>query len=155
MQEIIPPTKRGRGGARQGAGRPEGSRNEKTAAIARRALKDGISPIEVMLNNMRFWVEKTGAFEEKIMDILTNQELSIEDRKDLIKVLAQFVNARQSAQSCAVDAAPYCHQKLATLTVKPEGNTRNIKDITDQSSAKDAQDAWMAELARPTEMLPE
>ena len=41
------------GGARPGAGRKPGSRTEKTAEIALRAVSEGISPLEVLLQAMR------------------------------------------------------------------------------------------------------
>lgn len=41
------------GGRRPGAGRKPGSANQKTRAIADRAMAEGISPLEVMLNIMR------------------------------------------------------------------------------------------------------
>lgn len=43
----------GRGGARKGAGRKVGSSTKKTREIAEKALAEGISPLEVMLEAMR------------------------------------------------------------------------------------------------------
>jgi hypothetical protein len=42
-----------RGGRRLGAGRPVGSKNQRSAEIARAAAEAGITPIEVMLGAMR------------------------------------------------------------------------------------------------------
>jgi hypothetical protein len=42
-----------RGGKRRGAGRPVGSKNQRSAEIARAAAASGITPIEVMLGAMR------------------------------------------------------------------------------------------------------
>ena len=41
------------GGARKGAGRPKGSANKLTTEIAAKAMKGGITPLEVMLYAMR------------------------------------------------------------------------------------------------------
>lgn len=41
------------GGARPGAGRKPGAANQKTREVADKALKEGISPLEVMLMDMR------------------------------------------------------------------------------------------------------
>jgi hypothetical protein len=50
--------KMARGGARPGAGRKRGYLNEKNRQIAEEAAKLGITPLEVMLANMRYyWVE--------------------------------------------------------------------------------------------------
>lgn len=43
----------GRGGRRQGAGRPPGSATRKTREIADRAAEQGITPLEYMLQIMR------------------------------------------------------------------------------------------------------
>lgn len=42
-----------RGGTRPGAGRPKGSANKKTREIADRAAREGVTPLEVMLEDMR------------------------------------------------------------------------------------------------------
>ena len=44
-----------RGGKRLGAGRPQGSKNQRTVDLARAAAEAGITPIEVMLGTMQFW----------------------------------------------------------------------------------------------------
>ena len=43
----------GHGGKRRGAGRPPGSASKKTREIADKALAEGITPLEVMLEAMR------------------------------------------------------------------------------------------------------
>jgi hypothetical protein len=49
-----------RGGRRPGAGRPIGSKNQRSAEIARAAAESGITPIEVMLGTMReLWAKGT------------------------------------------------------------------------------------------------
>jgi hypothetical protein len=42
-----------RGGKREGAGRKKGSLGKKTREIAERAVQEGITPLEVMLETMR------------------------------------------------------------------------------------------------------
>lgn len=84
-----------RGGARQGAGRPKGSKDKATiekeaarAEIIKKALDGGISPLEVMVNVMR----------------------------------EHYASARYSeAASVAKDAAPYMHPKLASIDHKHAG----------------------------------
>ncbi|MCL2887471.1 MAG: hypothetical protein FWF20_12005 [Betaproteobacteria bacterium] len=50
-----------RGGARSGAGRKPGSKNRKTREIADKAAKDGITPLEVMIEAMRDAYKEGGA----------------------------------------------------------------------------------------------
>jgi hypothetical protein len=74
-----------RGGRRRGAGRPLGSKNERTAEIARAAAESGITPIEVMLGTMReLWAQGTP-------------------------------EAKREAAEIAKDAAPYIHPRLASI----------------------------------------
>ena len=74
-----------RGGRRSGAGRPVGSKNQRTAEIARAAAEAGITPIEVMLGAMReLWAQGTP-------------------------------EAKREAAEIAKDAAPYIHPRLASI----------------------------------------
>jgi hypothetical protein len=81
-----------RGGRRPGAGRPVGSKNHRTAEIARAAAESGITPIEVMLGAMReLWAQGTP-------------------------------EAKREAAEIAKDAAPYIHPRLASIdqTIKED-----------------------------------
>ena len=81
-----------RGGRRPGAGRPIGSKNQRTAEIARAASESGITPIEVMLGAMReLWAQGTP-------------------------------EAKREAAEIAKDAAPYIHPRLASIdqTIKED-----------------------------------
>src|SRR4026207_522444 len=74
-----------RGGRRPGAGRPVGSKNQRSAEIARAAAESGITPIEVMLGTMReLWAQGTP-------------------------------EAKRQAAEIAKDAAPYIHPRLASI----------------------------------------
>src|SRR4026209_2427691 len=74
-----------RGGKRLGAGRPLGSKNQRSAEIARAAAESGITPIEVMLGIMReLWAQGTP-------------------------------EAKREAAEIAKDAAPYIHPRLASI----------------------------------------
>ena len=81
-----------RGGRRPGAGRPVGSKNQRTAEIARAAAESGITPIEVMLGAMR-----------ELWDVGTPE-------------------AKREAAEIAKDAAPYVHPRLASIdqTIKED-----------------------------------
>ena len=81
-----------RGGRRPGAGRPIGSKNQRTAEIARAAAESGITPIEVMLGATRdLWAQGTP-------------------------------EAKREAADIAKDAAPYIHARLASIdqTIKED-----------------------------------
>ena len=76
-----------KGGRREGAGRPKGSKNAQTRIkedIASKAIESGITPLEVMLEAMRD---------------------------------AYYDGDKRTAAQFAKDAAPYVHPKYASLTV--------------------------------------
>ena len=93
------------GGVRPGSGRKKGSVTNKTRIIAEQAMKEGITPIEVMLKNMR-WAD--------------------EQSTKLGKESPEGAAMRKVAQDAAKDAAPYLHPRLAsTETVIQDKRSRN------------------------------
>jgi hypothetical protein len=96
---------------RPGGGRRKGSLNRRTKAlraIAAEALESGVTPLEVMLENMRF-------FHAEAEELLARVTSGLEDDErsgDLLQLLAKLRHFRLEAQRCAVDAAPYLHPRL-------------------------------------------
>lgn len=110
-----------RGGKREGSGRKNGAVTKRTREIADKAMADGISPLEVMLDNMRHF-QKVSLDAEAILAGLTAEEFSGElnlKPEDQFKLLLAEVKKaagfRQMAQECARDAASYVHPKLAAI----------------------------------------
>lgn len=99
-------------------GRSKGALNKRTAAlraIADKAIETGITPLEVMLTNMRFYVAEI----EKLLASFHNGKTSPAELPRILKTLVEF---RDKAQACAVDAAPYVHPKLASHTISGDPN---------------------------------
>ena len=87
----------GRGGKRKGAGRKKGATTKRTQEIAAKAMKEGLTPLEFMLNVMR-GAPPEGASPAEII---------------------AFTSMRFEA---AKSAAPYVHPKLAANEHKgPDG----------------------------------
>jgi hypothetical protein len=84
-------------------GRPPGALNKKTRAVLAQALKDGITPLEVRLKNMRRWWKLT------LKSEATGQMQRAED-------------FRQRAQDFAVAALPYFYRRLTR--VRPTVDTK-------------------------------
>lgn len=79
--------KSNRGGKRAGAGRKAGAVNKKTREIADRAINEGITPLEVMLEAMREAYESGGAiaacaFAEKAAPYIHPKMSSVEHKGD-------------------------------------------------------------------------
>lgn len=95
------------GGKRKGAGRKKGSCTKKTREIANRAIKEGITPLEVMLKAMRAECERVAGLP------LHDQDWS-------------------KACGYAVSAAPYIHPRLAS--VAHTGKDGGAIEVTEVSS---------------------
>ena len=80
----------GRGGARKGAGRKAGSLTKRTREIADRAMADGITPLEYMLQVMR-----------------ADPSDDMDPREFMAACMMRFEAAKA--------AAPYIHPRLAAV----------------------------------------
>lgn len=99
------------------AGRPKGAINKKSLALIADAEKRGLTPMEVMLDNMRMAYDSAKAAEAEIP--ILNPDLLSRDAMATFKVMMQAVKRvvgfREIAQSCARDAAPYIHPRLTAV----------------------------------------
>jgi hypothetical protein len=123
------------GGKREGAGRKLGAVTKRTREIADRALAEGKSPLEVMLDNMRHF-QQVALDAEAVLAGLTVEEIGGKDMSpdDQFKMLlAKAKNAagfRQMAQECARDAASYIHPKLTAVAhTGPDGGPIKFERI--------------------------
>lgn len=126
-----------RGGKREGAGRKAGSVTTKTREVAERVLATGMTPLEVMIDNMRHF-QQVALDAEATLDGLTASEFSKSVPKDaapeeqfkfLLATVKKTVGLRQAAQDAARDAAPYVHAKLASVEHKGEGGGPLVLEI--------------------------
>lgn len=112
-----------RGGKRVGSGRKVGAGTKLTRAIADKAIAEGHSPLEVMLDNMRHF-QRVAHDAEAILAGLTAEEFAgakganlkpDEQFKLLLAEVKKAAGFRQMAQECARDASPYMHPRLSTV----------------------------------------
>jgi hypothetical protein len=130
------------GGKRVGAGRKPGSLTTKTREIASKAAEEGITPLEVMLQNMRHFYQVALDAEETLRG-LTAAEISSQVGEDatpeeqfkfLLAEVKKTAGFRQMAQDAATDAAPFIHPRLAaidhsgTLSVSHEAALAELDD---------------------------
>lgn len=111
----------GSGGKREGSGRKVGTATKRTREVANKAAEAGISPLEVMLDNMRHF-QKVALDAEAILAGLTAEEftgradLKPEDQfKLLLAEVKKAAGFRQMAHDCARDASPYMHPRLTAV----------------------------------------
>lgn len=111
-----------RGGKRDGAGRKAGAVTTRTREVADRAIAEGKTPLEIMLENMLHF-QRVAVDAEAVLANLTVEEItqqaqsaSPEDQfKFLLAQVKKTAGFRQLAQDAARDAAPYVHPKLAAV----------------------------------------
>lgn len=127
-----------RGGKREGAGRKPGALTKRTREVAEKAAASGMSPLEVMLDNMRHF-QQVALDAEATLEGLTASEFSEQVQSDatpeeqfkfLLAQVKKTAGYRQMAHECAKDAAPYLHPKLNTIAhTGPDGGPVTFKTI--------------------------
>lgn len=123
------------GGKRTGAGRKSGALTRRTREVAERAVAEGATPLEIMLQNMRHF-QKVAVDAEATLDGLSASEFSDqvpgdaspeEQFKFLLAQVKKTAGFRQLAQDAARDAAPYMHPKLNSVAhTGPDGGALKV-----------------------------
>lgn len=94
-------------GERRG-GRQKGVPNKKSAALQAKVAETGMTPLDVMLDNMRFAYGEAGELLNNLLKVRVATGEDIDEFKSMVRF-------RQIAQECAKDAAPYLHPRLAAV----------------------------------------
>lgn len=95
---------------------------DKTRKVALEAL-DGLSPLEVMLDNMRFAHEAAEAILRRLLD-------GGAAPPDGFTELAQLLKFRDIAQNSARDAARYVHAPIAAIDQKTGDTAVTLQVVT-------------------------
>ena len=103
-------------------------RTQAMRAIADEALKSGCTPLDVLLDNMRYYYSKIKTAEKIFDDAIENKETP----SVVMTALSKLCNFRSEAGRFAVEAAPYVHAKLAAVTVSGDkDNPLEVHSIDD------------------------
>lgn len=91
-------------------------------ALARKYATDGgLTPLDVMIGNMRFWALQGDNYAHKIEGLIKASDTADDQTRDEARrLMNKFLAARQNAQDCAVDAAPYMHPRYQSVRVEGE-----------------------------------
>lgn len=100
-----------RGGVRKNSGRKESPATKRTREIADRESQNGLTPLEVMLNTMRIYVDEAMAYRN------VRTEEGLEDPQSKLAALQLL----EKASEVAAKAAPYMHPRLNSID-------HNLKD---------------------------
>jgi len=96
-------------GERRG-GRQKGTPNKASAARQAEVAASGVTPLEVMLDNMRSAYRRALELEKQLED------LRPEELEPRLQLMGEIARQRLIAQKCAADAANYVHPKLAAIS---------------------------------------
>ena len=109
----------------QNGGRPLGAATRLTRVRANEIIASGKTPLDVMIGNMTFWDRQAEVFTERLQELVDDGNK--QGRKDHMPIiLAELLTARDNAQRCAVEAAPYVHAKLQPISSGPASAAREI-----------------------------
>ena len=106
------------GGKRTGAGRKIGALTLRTRETAERAIREGVTPLDVMLGNMRHFQSLAESADRVLSEFSADKLAGMEPEEQFKHLLAEVKKAaslREMAHACARDAAAYVHPKLATV----------------------------------------
>ena len=67
-----------------------------------------------MFENMLFWHRQSKDLGAKL-DAICGKIKNDDDRREAMSLARMFLSARENAQRCAVDCAPYVHAKLQAV----------------------------------------
>lgn len=137
-------------------GRPPTAPTRLSRAKAVELMERSQTPLDIMIDNMVFWCERSREMELMLNQLRDDLDRAVESgdddeakdlRKKALDMLRIFLSARENAQSCAVDAAPYMHPRLQSIELRerPDGKPR---EITSDMSVQEAAEAWADEMGR-------
>jgi hypothetical protein len=108
------------GGKRPGAGRKPGALTVRTREVADKAIAEGISPLEVMLANMRFYHQEAIDLVNKLTSegvapaepAEGDEDAAEQVDSNLVEQLRTLLMLRKMAGEEAARAAPYVHPRV-------------------------------------------
>ena len=99
-------------GGYQGGVRPAGAATQRTREIANQEAESGrVLPLEVMLDNMRFYHDLAQRLTLEVLDMPDSEKVGA----SFLMKLKRIISYRANSQACARDAAPYQHPTLKSI----------------------------------------
>jgi hypothetical protein len=95
-------------------GRPPMAPNRLSRKRAMELCANNESPLDVMFDNMLFWHRQSNDLGTKLKAIFGKIK-SEDDGRAAIDLVRTLLSARENAQRCAVDCAPYVHARLQAV----------------------------------------
>ena len=106
---------------KRGRGRPFGSVAKSDFIARQRVRLTGIEPLDVLVTRMRWNFSRFENLERKAYE-------EIEEHAEHEAHVTKYLNA---AASAAIEAAPYCHNRLASVDHRVSNSTVDVQRLTD------------------------
>ena len=117
----------------RGGGRKPNAINKLTRVRAHELVATGNAPLDLMLKNMKFYEKLSDDLKVRLFAVLDKMMAAPQIDPADIRAMQELTNnhfiARDKSQGCAVDAAPYVHPRLASITHKNIEERREIKMV--------------------------
>jgi hypothetical protein len=130
-------------------GRPPMAPSRLSRKRAMELCANNESPLDVMFDNMLFWHRQSKDLGVKL-EAISGKIKSEDDRREAISLVRTLLSARENAQRCAVDCAPYVHAKLQAIQHEHSPTGRYI--IADRPMTPEE---WIRERATLIDVTPE
>jgi hypothetical protein len=112
----------------------------------------GKSPLDVMIRNMTFWEKEAAAFAASFK-ALDRKENNRDQTNHTLELAHGLLSARENAQRCAVEAAPYVHPKLQSVITSPNPTAKKVTlTIPSQLNGEDRSYRAKGQLKSPNEV---
>lgn len=132
-----------KGGARPGTGPKPGSHTNRATILTRRKaakiIESGLSPLDVMMANMRFWHREVGLLEDSLREHMAKESKERGEPPDpsLLRltrtpVVDRFFEAKDRLQDVARETAPYIHPRVSPVADGVAGGVRDLTKLTDE-----------------------
>jgi hypothetical protein len=95
-------------------GRPPMAPNRLSRKRAMELCANNESPLDIMFDNMLFWHHQSKNLGAKL-DTIFGKIKNDDDRREAMSLVHTLLSARENAQRCAVDCAPYVQAKLQAV----------------------------------------
>lgn len=128
------------GGKRAGSGRKSGSLTVKNREIAERVLANGgLTPLEVILDNMRFYHQASVHLVAKLLEQgapppMGEPAPDANPNQNVVDALREVLGFRKMAGEAAKEAAPYLHPRLSSV-VEDDGEGEETVPLADRLDA--------------------
>jgi hypothetical protein len=140
-----------RGGKREGAGRKAGSLTVRNRQIADKAAEEGVTPLDVLLENMRFYHGAAESALKRLLEGLATPEQIVQEHDpqapdpskpppNVIDAFRVMLALKEKASKEAERAAPFMHPRITPVERKP-GDGEEVVPLSERLAAYEREEA--------------